>query len=165
MKEATNQTVEKLVEMVKGVRSCMFITHEKNTENLSGRPMGISRVDADGTMWFFTKTSSMKVDELTNEAKASVAIIDENHNNYLMIGGTVALVHNKMTMNSLWNPLMKTWFPEGIDDPDMVLLKMTPHEAHYWDSSSSKMVVLFHMLKAIVTGKEYDEGEHGTIKL
>jgi len=27
------------------------------------------------------------------------------------------------------------------------------------------MVVLFNMLKAAVTGKEYAEGEHGTIKL
>jgi len=64
MKQDHNQNVEKLIEMVKGVRVCMFITNEQNTENLSGRPMSISKIDDDGAMWFFTKASSYKVDEI-----------------------------------------------------------------------------------------------------
>ena len=60
---------------------------------------------------------------------------------------------------------MKVRFPLGLDDPDMTLIKVVPNEVEYCDSSSIKMVVLFNMLKAIVTGKEYDEGEHGKINL
>lgn len=41
--------------MVKGVRVCMLVKSEQNTENLSGRQMSISKIDGDGTMWFFTK--------------------------------------------------------------------------------------------------------------
>ncbi|MBP2282437.1 general stress protein 26 [Flavobacterium sp. CG_23.5] len=165
MKPEHNQNVEKLIEMIKDVRTCMLITNEKNAENLSGRPMSIAKIDDDGTMWFFTKKSSYKVDEIEESKKVSLAITNESSNNYLMIHGTASLVNDKAKMAALWSSIMKAWFPLGLDDPDMLLIKVTPSEVNYWDSSSSKMVVLFNMLKAIVTGKEYDEGEHGKISL
>ena len=165
MKEVKNQHRVKLVEMVKDVRICMLITNEKNADNISGRPMGISKIDEDGTMWFFTKASSYKVDEIEESKKVSIAITNESSNNYLMIHGTATLVNDKTKMKELWSAIMKAWFPLGLDDPDMTLIKVTPNEVNYWDSSSSKMVVLFNMLKAIVTGKEYSEGEHGKIDL
>lgn len=165
MKEEINQNVEKLIEMVKGVRVCMLITNERNAENLSGRPMSISKIDDDGTIWFFTKSSSYKVDEIEESKKVSIAITNESSNNYLMIQATAKLVNDKTKMKELWSSILKAWFPLGLDDPDMTLIKVTPNEVNYWDSSSSKMVVLFNMLKAIVTGKEYAEGEHGKINL
>jgi general stress protein 26 len=165
MKEEQNQNVEKLIEMVKDVRTCMLITNEINTENLSGRPMSISKIDDDGAMWFFTKSSSYKVDEIEESKKVSIAITNESSNNYLMIHGSATLVNDKTKMKELWSSILKAWFPLGLDDPDMTLIKVRPSEVNYWDSSSSKMVVLFNMLKAIVTGKEYQEGEHGKISL
>lgn len=165
MKEEINKNVEKLIEMVKGVRVCMLITNERNAENLSGRPMSISKIDDDGTIWFFTKSSSYKVDEIEESKKVSIAITNESSNNYLMIHATAKLVNDKTKMKELWSSILKAWFPLGLDDPDMTLIKVTPNEVNYWDSSSSKMVVLFNMLKAIVTGKEYAEGEHGKINL
>jgi len=165
MKKEHDQNVEKLIEMVKGVRTCMLITNEKDAENLSGRPMGINKIDDDGTIWFFTKASSYKVDEIEENKKVSIAITNESSNNYLMIHGTATLVNDQTKMKELWSAIMKAWFPLGLDDPDMTLIKVTPSEVNYWDSSSSKMVVLFNMLKAIVTGKEYKEGEHGKINL
>ncbi len=165
MIQEQNENVEKLIEMVKDVRTCMLITNEKNAENLSGRPMSISKIDDDGTMWFFTRASSYKVDEIEECKKVSIAIADESSNNYLMISGTAALVNDKTKMKELWSSILKAWFPIGLDDPDMLLIKVTPNEVNYWDATSSKMVILFNMLKAIVTGKEYAEGEHGKINL
>ena len=82
-----------------------------------------------------------------------------------MIHGSATLVKDKTKMKELWSSLLKAWFPLGLEDPDMILIKVTPHEVNYWDGSSSKMVVLFNMLKAIVTGKEFEQGEHGKINL
>lgn len=165
MKTEENQSVDKLVELMKEVSTCMLLTNERFNDNLSGRPMGIAKVEADGTMWFFAKLMSQKVEELEHSDKVSLVVINENKNIYLMIHGKGNISYDKLKMKELWNPLMKTWFPEGLEDPDMVLIKVTPTEALYWESSSSKMVVLFNMVKAIVTGKEYDEGEQGKIKL
>ncbi|MDZ4793267.1 MAG: pyridoxamine 5'-phosphate oxidase family protein [Bacteroidota bacterium] len=165
MKQEHSKNVEKLIEMVKGVSVCMLITNDQNTENLSGRPMSISKVDDDGSMWFFTRASSYKVDEIEESKKVSIAITNERSNNYLMIHGTATLINDKSKLKELWSSILKAWFPLGLDDPDMTLIKVSPNEVNYWDGSSNKMVVLFNMLKAIVTGKEYEEGEQGKISL
>ena len=165
MKQEHTQNIEKFIEMVKGVRTCMLITNENNAENISGRPMSISKIDDDGSIWFFTKASSPKVDEIEESKKVSIAIINESSNNYLMIHGTAYMVNDKSKMKELWSAILKAWFPLGLDDPDMTLIKVIPNEVNYWESSSSNMVVLFNLLKAIATGKEYAEGEHGKISL
>jgi len=165
MREIKNQHTEKLVEMLKDARVCMLITQEKDNDNISGRPMAMNKIDEDGTMWFFTKAPSEKVDEIEESKKVSIAITNESSQNYLMIHGTATLVNDKAKMKELWSFITKAWFPLGLDDPDMRLIKVTPNEVNYWDSSSSKMAVLFNILKAIITGKEYAEGEHGKIDL
>ena len=165
MKQEINQDVEKLIEMVKGVRVCMLLTIEQNAKNLSGRPMSISKIDEDVTIWFFTKASSYKADKIEESKKVSIAITNESSNNYLMIHGTATLINDKTKMKELWSSILKAWFPLCLNDPDMILIKVTPNEVNYWDTNSNKMVVLFNMIKAIVTGKEYAEGEHGKINL
>ncbi len=165
MKNEKHEYVEKLTELLKDVKIAMLITNAQSAGHLSGRPMGINKIDDDGTMWFFTKQSSLKVDELTENNQVSLAIQNDSDGLYLMINGTAELSFDKAKMKELWNPIMKAWFPDGLADPDMALIKVTPTEANYWDGSANALVVLFSMLKAVATGKEYNEGEHGTITL
>ena len=165
MKKELNQNVNKLVELVKDVKTCMLITIEKYTDILSGRPMSIADIEKDGTMWFFTKTTSEKIDAIEQNKQISLAIVNENKNIYLMINGRAELSYNYAKMKDLWNPFMKAWFPQGLDDPDMILIKVIPEDVSYWDSSASKMIVLLNLVKALVTGKEYNEGRHGKISI
>jgi general stress protein 26 len=165
MKTEHNQNIEKFIEMAKDSKVCMLITKEKSDDGLSGRPMNISKIDEDGTMWFFTKASSYKVEEIEERKKVSITITNENSNNYLMVNGIGTLVNDKIKMKELWSTILKAWFPLGLEDPDMLLIKVKPNEVDYWDSSSNSMVVLFNLLKSMVTGKVYDEGEHGKINL
>lgn len=159
------QYLGKFLKMIKDVRICMMISNENEGEHLSGRPMAINKVDDDGTIWFFSKKSSQQTTELDHQKNVSLAIVNEGDNNYLMVNGTADLVNDKEMMKELWSSKMKAWFPLGLEDPDMTLIKVSPEEVNYWDSNSSSMIVLFSMIKAIVTGKEYSEGEHGTINL
>jgi len=165
MKTEHNQNIEKFIELAKDSKVCMLITKEKSDDSLSGRPMSISKIDEDGTMWFFTKASSYKVEEIEESKKVSISITNESSNNYLMINGIGTLVNDKIKMKELWSIILKAWFPLGLEDPDMLLIQVKPIEVNYWDSSSNTMVVLFNMLKSIVAGKVYDEGEHGKINL
>ncbi|MGN6646570.1 MAG: pyridoxamine 5'-phosphate oxidase family protein [Cytophaga sp.] len=165
MKKELNQNVNKLVELVKDVKTCMLITIEKYTDILSGRPMSIADIEKDGTMWFFTKTTSEKIDAIEQNKQISLAIVNENKNIYLMINGRAELSYNYTKMKDLWSPVMKAWFPQGLEDPDMILIKVIPEDVSYWDSSASKMIVLLNMVKALVTGKEYNEGRHGKISI
>jgi general stress protein 26 len=70
------------------------------------------------------------------------------------------MVRDKQKAEELWNPAYKAWFPKGLDDPDLALLKVSATQAEYWDSSSSAVVHLVGFVKALATGERYHPGEN-----
>jgi general stress protein 26 len=155
--------IEKLRELIKDIRYCMMLTHYE--DEMKGRPMATSEISDDGTLWFFTSSTTGKYDEIQNDGSVALSYADPDDNTYVIINGTAEISRDRNKMEELWNPAVKAWFPDGVNDPHLVLIKVTPHKAEYWDSSSSSMVVLYHMLKSIVSGRQYDEGQHGQITL
>lgn len=153
-----------LKDKIEDVRIAMLVTVNANHE-IHSRPMGTAEVDEEGNIWFFTNEFSPKVSEISHENKVVLAYSNPSNNTYLSIKGTASLVDDKEKMKKLWNPIIKAFFPDGIDDPKLTLLKIDTEEAEYWDSNSSKMVVGFQMLKAVITGGRYNQGDHGKIEL
>ncbi len=52
------------------------------------------------------------------------------------------------------------------DDPDLALVSVAITHAHYWDVKESKLVQLYEMAKAALTGKPpSDLGESGEVRL
>jgi general stress protein 26 len=158
------EQIKFLKDKVEDVRIAMLVTVNANHE-IHSRPMGTAELDEEGNIWFFTNEYSSKVDEISHENKVVVTYSNPNNNTYLSIKGTASLVDDREKMKKLWNPIIKAFFPDGIDDPKLTLLKVDTEEAEYWDSNSSKMVVGFQMLKAAITGERYDQGDHGKIQL
>jgi len=61
---------------------------------------------------------------------------------------------------------VEAWFPKGINDPDLALVRVKISHADYWDVKSSKLVQLYKMAKAAITGKPpTDMGEHAEVKM
>jgi general stress protein 26 len=67
---------------------------------------------------------------------------------------------DRAKMEELWNPILKAWFPEGLDDPHICLMKVKVDQAEYWESPSGKVVQLLGFVKALATGQEADYGEN-----
>ena len=73
---------------------------------------------------------------------------------------------DKNKMAELWTPTLKAWFPEGLEDPELALIKVEVERAEIWDSPPSKVVKLVGMAKAMMTGKPYTEaGDHRQIDI
>ena len=73
----------------------------------------------------------------------------------MSLSGRAEVVHDASKAEELWNPIYKAWFPKGLDDPNLVLLKIKTERAEFWDSPSGKVVQLFGYVKALATGKPY----------
>jgi general stress protein 26 len=115
--------------------------------------MGTADIDEEGNIWFFTNECSHKASEVSVENTVSLTYSDPNNQTYLSIVAEASLVDDKAKMKELWSPFIQAFFPKGLNDPKLTLLKVQPTDAEYWDSSSSSMVVLFNLLKAVVNGK------------
>lgn len=158
------ESIQFLKDKATHIRTAMLTTYSSK-KGLHSRPMGTADIDDNSDIWFFTNEYSEKADEISADNAVALTYADPHNHTYISITGEAELVDYKAKMKELWNPFVQAFFPEGLDDPKLTLLKITPTDAEYWDSSSSKMVVLFNMLKAVVTGKQYDEGKHGKIEL
>lgn len=152
-----------LKEMAESVKTCMFTTFSADDE-FGSRPMGTAKIEDDGSLWFFTNEYSLKSKEISKDNNVLLAYSDPAKNTYLTVNGKAEFVDDKVRKEAYWSVFIKAWFPEGIEDPNLILIKVTPEQAEYWDASSSKVVVLFSMLKAVVTGDTPDLGKHDTIK-
>lgn len=155
---------EKLKEMATDIQFCMFCTIGY-TGTISSRPMTTNEVDEDGNIWFFTNKLSEVSIEADQKNNVCLAYACPSTNDYLSVTGTASIVLDKTKIRELWKPGNKVWFPLGVDDPELALIKVSPVNAEYWDSSANKMVILFSMVKAAITGTPYSEGEHGKLRL
>jgi general stress protein 26 len=155
----------KLFEMIKDVETAMMTTVDDDGA-LRSRPMGNQQTDAfDGVLWFFTRASSHKVLEVQETDEVNVAYASPGKHTYVSVSGRARLVRDRSKARQLWSSSLKTWFPDGLDDPDLALLRVDVEKAEYWDAPSSTMLHLFGMAKAALTGKPSEGGENKKLKL
>jgi general stress protein 26 len=61
--------------------------------------------------------------------------------------------------------VVKAWFPEGADDPNVCLLSVQPQNCYYWDTETGKMVKFFKMAASVVAEKRLADGAEGKLDL
>lgn len=157
------EAIKKFKELVEDINICMFITKPESEQ--SSRPMATMKVENDGTLWFFTRRSSGKTGELDFDENVHLIYAHPGKDSYLDVWGIGDVVNDDAKIRELYSPIVKAWFPDGIDDPEICLLRVQPQSVYYWDSGTGKMVEFFKMVAAIVTGKKLAEGEEGTLKM
>ena len=162
MKQSPNEDVKKLGSLIKDVGIAMLTTMEADG-SLRSRPMATQKAEFEGTLWFFTREHSPKVDEVNREHRVNVSYSDPGHSRYVSVSGTAELSTDAAKIKELWQPLLKAWFPMGLEDPELALLKVTVDKAEYWDAPGSMVVKLVGFVKAIATGKTYEPGKHEKI--
>jgi general stress protein 26 len=155
---------DKLTDFAESIKIGMLCTTDVHG-NMRSRPMTTLLVDEEGDLWFFANRMGDTATEIGEESEVCLSYSHPGKNDYLSVSGTATIIRDKAKNKELWNSAMKAWFPNGHSDPELILIRVSPTAASYWDSNASKMVVLFSMLKAAVTGKKYKEGEHGDLQL
>ncbi len=162
--QARDESVRKLGEMIKGIEFAMLTTVEEDG-TLRSRPMATQQIEFDGDLWFFTHASAPKVDEVERERNVCVSYADPDAQRYVSVSGKARLVRDDGKARELWSPAFKAWFPQGLDDPQLALLKVSVEKAEYWDSSQSAFVHLVGFIKAVATGESYKPGENEKLNL
>jgi general stress protein 26 len=162
--KSNNKSIQKLASLIKDIRFAMLTTVCPDG-TLRCRPMATQHDEFDGVLWFFTHVDDAKVHEIEDDQRVNVSYADPDKNNYVSVSGRASLVREKVIAKELWNPLYKAWFPKGLDDPKLALLRVAVEQAEYWDSPNSKLVQLGGFLKAVVTGKPAKGGENEKVTL
>lgn len=141
----------KLASLIKGIPMAMLTTVTSEGK-LHSRPMATQQVEFDGTLWFFTRDNSAKVYELYENRDVNVTYADPDSNRFVAVYGTGEIVKDKAKIHELWKPSYKAWFPDGVDDPHLALIKFDVEGAEYWEGPTGPRLYL-EMAKAAIMGK------------
>ena len=157
----------RLWSLIHGIRFAMFTTRHENG-HLHSRPVTTqnSALDEDTTLWFFMSRRGDPVADLLAEPAVNIAYADPGEDRYVSVSGTAAVVNDAAKKRQLWSKLAEAWFPGGIDDPDLALVQVRIAHASYWDVAESKVVQLYQIAKAALTGAPPTRlGKHAEIRM
>ena len=159
------EQVKKIADLIKSIDFGMLTTLDAEGR-LHSRPMSSNKeVEFDGDVWFFTYGSSPKVHEIENKPYVNVAFSDPKTQTYVSLSGRAELVRDPEKIKQLWQPSLKAWFPNGVDEPDIALIKVNADQAEYWDSPASPIAHAISLAKVALTGHPDQPGENEKVSL
>jgi general stress protein 26 len=122
----------KMEQIIRSIQIGMLKTLQENGE-LRSRPMLCADYDFD-TLWFLIKESRPLIAESMSNRIVSVAFASPEKKIYASVTGLAQLVEDTKLVQKLWRPEMTSWFPGGLNESGLALLRIDIQHIEAWDS-------------------------------
>ena len=145
--DTPNWTLDDLAEKMRDLDFCLLSTKAADG-SIPSRPMSNNReVAFDGDSWFFSDTSMRLVDEIAANPDVGLGFQGKAgmlgmRPLFIAIEGKAELIRDKARFADHWTKDLERWWPDGIDTPGLVLIKVHARRAHYWDGEDEGEVSL-----------------------
>ncbi len=156
---------KKIADLAKKNNTCFFCTSIETGKPIAVRPMAIQKVDESGTFWFLSANDSHKNQEVKDHSEVQLLFQGSAHSDFLSIYGKATISTDKALIKDLWEPILKTWFTEGVDDPRITVIKVETVSGYYWDNKHGDAVAFVKMGLGALLGKTMDDSIEGTLKV
>jgi len=154
---------QKIKELVEKNSTCFFCTRIKSGESLDTRPMSVQKLETNGTFWFLSASDSHKNADIAKDNRVQLLFQGSEHSDFLSIYGEATISTDKAKIKELWEPILKTWFTEGIDDPRITVIKVRTLEGYYWDNKHGDAVAFVKMAAGALIGQTLDDSIEGNL--
>jgi general stress protein 26 len=157
--------VDKIREIVEKAESCFFCTAEATGASGGARPMNVRKVDEDGNLWFLSASDSHKNQELSLDPTVTLFFQGSPHSDFLHLTGEATVTRDRAKIEELWEPVIRTWFTGGKEDPRITVIKVSPSEGYYWDTKHGTAVAGLKMLLGAALRRTLDDSVEGTVSV
>jgi general stress protein 26 len=157
--------VKQIRTIVEKAQSCFFCTAAASGDSHGARPMNVRQVDDQGNLWFLSADDSHKNEELAGDPTVTLYFQGSPHSDFLFLRGKATLSRDKAKIKELWTPTIGTWFTDGVDDPRITVIRVTPTEGHYWDTKHGDWVAGIKILLGSMIGKTLDDSVEGALRV
>lgn len=106
----------------------------QGVEDSRTRPMTAQVKDCQ--IYFFADRSEHLVMGLAQTKRANAAYAGKDHKLFASIQGSLVEHMDRQLIDELWNPIIASWYKEGKDDPNLILLKFETEKADLWEASA-----------------------------
>jgi len=157
--------IDEIKTIVKKAQTCFFCTAVSSSGSKGARPMSVQQVDDEGNLWFLSADDSHKNLELAVDDSVKLYFQGSAHSDFLLLNGYATVSRDKAKIKELWEFIGNTWFTEGVDDPRITVIKVTPTDGYYWDTKHGNMIAGIKMLIGATLRKTMDDSIEGELRL
>ncbi len=147
-------------EKISDIKFTMLVTRDHSGQ-MQARPFTTQAAGKEGAVWFLSRMDSDAVKEIQHDGDVLLCYADTSHNRFISTAGHATLSQERADIAALWKPADQLFFPEGKDDPAIVVVRVAVSRADIWDSDKSKMEQILILAKA-AAGMNADVRELGT---
>ena len=160
---SSSERIEHLRKIINNAHVGMLVTRSRDG-GMHGRPMANSQVEKGfREIWFATNRSSAKIDELEHDDRVFVGYGNATGSEWAAVSGRARVVDDRAKMRELWDPMWRNWWNDA-NDPDLILVHVTPHQAEYWDSGG-KLIQLVKFALGTILRKDMTADDNKKVKL
>ena len=159
---STGKKLDQMHELVEGIEIAMFTTRRADG-HLVSRPMATQARAPGADLWFVTDGETHKLDEVENDPHVNVSYYRDHTREWVSVSGTARIVRDRGRIHELYRPDWKAYFADedgerdgGPDDPRLTLVAV---DADSVVNNTPRPVVLFEVVKGMITGQAPDIGE------
>lgn len=156
---------KKIKELAGKNNTCFFCSDIETGKPVTVRPMSVQKMDEEGNFWFLSSNDSHKNQEIKSDQNVQLLFQGSAHSDFLSIYGTATISTDKGLIKELWEPMLKTWFTEGIDDPRITVIKVETKQGYYWDNKHGDAIAFAKMAVGAALGKTMDDSIEGKLKV
>ena len=145
----------------------------KGVEDDRTRPMTaqVDRQDRDkedgGPIYFFGSRTDGVGQDIAASSRAVATYASKDHKVFAHIHGSLVASNDRDVIERLWNPFIASWYKDGKDDSDLLLLRFDTEKADVWeaDTGSTLKAAALKALFDIDPGKEHQKDHQATVQL
>lgn len=121
------------------------------------------KADADaGCIWFITARGTPMAEAAAAGADSAYSLCDDGQGLYGTVKGRLSVSNDAEKLDEVFGLIASSWFEEGKDDPDLMLIRFDPSTAELWVGKGTA-AFFYQIAKAQLTGDTPDLGDHGTV--
>jgi general stress protein 26 len=160
-----DEAVTKIRELLKNFPIAFMLTIDG--PEVVSRPIGVvgDHGAFDGSLWFITDRRSRKVQAIQGGATTALLFQNDREGTYLHLAGHARVVEDPEKLKELYTSVQRTWFPDGLEDPHMTLVRFDATTASYWDGHASRLRLAAGFAKSLLTGRPGASGNSGTASI
>ena len=151
--------------LLKGLTTAVLTTSEGSAGRRHSRPMLLQDVDPKGHIWLMTDSESTKARDIESCAQINLTFVSPKQDRFVSVAGTATVRHDRNRIRQLWRPSYRAWYPRGRKDPSLVLVDIDPSDVDYWIVPTGRIVRILGALTALLRGRRYEAGRHGSLAL
>ena len=161
----TQKKLEELDKLIEGIEMAMFTTR-RHDGHLVSRPMATQERINEADLWFVTDADTNKLDELVMDPHVNCSYISSKTFEWVSVSGVARIVRDKKKIKALYKPDWRAWFPDeggardgSATDPRIALIFVEADSVVYQKNDKPRPLILWEVLKGIVTKTEPEIGE------